>query len=53
MIWAMIGWLMGLRTRYRAVQLYVMLDKSRTAIRWGYFVQSSVGFGKLEEVKAG
>ena len=45
--------MIGLRKRHRVVQLCVMKDKSRTAIGWGCIVQSSVGVGKLGEVKAG
>ena len=49
----MIGLLIWMRRRQRVVQLCLMKDKSRTAIWLGCIVLSSVGRGKIGEVKAG
>ena len=51
MIWVMAGYLSGLIRRHRVLQLFVRNDKRRATIEWGCIWQSSVGLGKLGEVR--
>ena len=51
MIWVMVGYLSGLIRRHRVLQLFVRNDKRRAAKERGCIWQSSVGLGKLGEVR--